>query len=112
MRPRQEIAAGNGSWASGDDRFKTPTVTFADVGGLEESKKQIRDLVQANLNGKKFAEYGGHSADNGICGGTVAGAPRRLRLSGRSIADAGLSAGVAGIELRSCGGWRQNVDRL
>ncbi|MEK7996880.1 MAG: hypothetical protein AAB403_24010, partial [Planctomycetota bacterium] len=47
MRPRQEIAAGSGSWASGDDRFKTPTLTFADVGGLEESKKQIRDLVQA-----------------------------------------------------------------
>ena len=58
MRPRQEIAAGNASWASGDDRFKTPTLTFADVGGLEESKKQIRDLVQANLNGKKFGEYG------------------------------------------------------
>ena len=58
MRPRQEIAAENGSWASGDDRFKTPTLTFADVGGLEESKKQIRDLVQANLNGKKFGEYG------------------------------------------------------
>jgi transitional endoplasmic reticulum ATPase len=58
MRPRQEIATGSGSWASGDDRFKTPTLTFADVGGLEESKKQIRDLVQANLNGKKLGEYG------------------------------------------------------
>ena len=58
IRPRQEIAAGSGSWASGDDRFKTPTLTFADVGGLEESKKQIRDLLQANLNGKKFGEYG------------------------------------------------------
>jgi transitional endoplasmic reticulum ATPase len=58
MKPRQEIAAGNGSWASGDDRFKTPTLTFADVGGLEESKKHIRDLVQANLNGKTFGEYG------------------------------------------------------
>ena len=58
MRPRQEIAAGSGSWASGDDRFKTPTLTFADVGGLEEAKKQIRDLVQVNLHGKKFGEYG------------------------------------------------------
>src|SRR2546427_8565560 len=58
MRPRQKIAAGSGSWASGDDRFKTPTLTFADVGGLEESKKQIRDLIEANLNGKKFEEYG------------------------------------------------------
>ena len=45
MRPRQEIAAGNASWASGDDpRLKTPTLTFADVGGLEESKKQIRKI--------------------------------------------------------------------
>src|ERR1035438_7495320 len=58
MRPRQEIAAGRGTWASNDVHLKTPDRTFADVGGLEESKKQIRDLVQANLNGKKFGEYG------------------------------------------------------
>ena len=58
MRPRQEIVAGGGSWASDNDQLKTPTLTFADVGGLEESKRQIRDLVQANLNGKKFGEYG------------------------------------------------------
>jgi hypothetical protein len=58
MRQRQEIAAGGGTWASSDVHLKTPTLTFADVGGLEESKKQIRDLVQANLNGKKFGEYG------------------------------------------------------
>ena len=45
-------------WASNDDQLKTPALTFADVGGLEESKKQIRELVQANLNGKKFGEYG------------------------------------------------------
>ena len=42
----------------GRRHLKTPALTFADVGGLEESKKQIRDLVQANLNGKKFGEYG------------------------------------------------------
>src|SRR6266849_2772912 len=58
MRPRQEIAAGGGSWASGEEQLKTPTLTFADVGGLEESKKQIRDLIQSNINGKKFGEYG------------------------------------------------------
>jgi ATP-dependent 26S proteasome regulatory subunit len=58
MRPRQEIAAGGGTWASNDVHLKTPARTFADVGGLEESKKQIRDLVQANLNGKKFGDYG------------------------------------------------------
>jgi SpoVK/Ycf46/Vps4 family AAA+-type ATPase len=58
MRPRQEIAAGGATWAPTDVHLKTPALTFADVGGLEESKKQIRDLVQANLNGKKFGEYG------------------------------------------------------
>ena len=58
MRPRQEIAAGGATWAPTDVHLKTPDRTFADVGGLEESKKQIRDLVQANLNGKKFGEYG------------------------------------------------------
>src|SRR5205814_10034799 len=55
---RQEIAAGGGTWASSDVHLKTPALTFADVGGLEESKNQIRDLVQANLNGKKFGDYG------------------------------------------------------
>src|SRR5207245_2740568 len=54
MRPRQEIAAGGGTWASNDVHLKTPDRTFADVGGLEESTKQIRQLVQANLNGTKF----------------------------------------------------------
>lgn len=58
MRPRQEIAAGGGGWASGADQLRKPTLTFADVGGLEEAKKQIRELVQANLNGKKFGQYG------------------------------------------------------
>jgi transitional endoplasmic reticulum ATPase len=58
MRPRQEIAAGGGGWASGADQLRKPTLTFADVGGLEEAKRQIRELVQANLNGKKFGQYG------------------------------------------------------
>ncbi len=58
MRPRQEIAAGGGGWASGADQLRRPTLTFADVGGMEEAKKQIRELVQANLNGKKFGQYG------------------------------------------------------
>jgi hypothetical protein len=58
MRPRPEIVAGGGTGASDDVHLRTPALTFADVGGLEESKKQIRDLVQANLNGKKFGEYG------------------------------------------------------
>ena len=61
MRPRQEIAAGGGGWASGADQLTKPTLTFADVGGLEEAKKQIRELVQANLNGKKFGQITGCS---------------------------------------------------
>lgn len=58
MRPRQEIAAGGGGRASSGDEVRKPALTFADVGGLEEAKKQIRELVQANLNGKKFGQYG------------------------------------------------------
>ena len=59
MRPRQEIAAGGGDLGFGRlTSLRTPTHTFADVGGLEEAKKQIRELVQANLNGKKFGQYG------------------------------------------------------
>jgi transitional endoplasmic reticulum ATPase len=58
MRPRQEIVAGGGSWAASEGQLKKPALTFADIGGLQEAKKQIRELVQANLNGKKFGEYG------------------------------------------------------
>ena len=58
MRPRQEIVSGGGRWASSGDQLTKPALTFADVGGLEEAKKQIRDLVLANLNGKKFGQYG------------------------------------------------------
>ena len=58
MRPKQEIVAGGGSWSSDDSRLKTPAFTFADIGGLEEAKRQIRDLVHANLNGKQFGQHG------------------------------------------------------
>ena len=58
MRPRQEIVSGGGSWAASGGQLRKPALTFADVGGLEEAKKQIRELVQANLNGKKFGQYG------------------------------------------------------
>ena len=44
--------------ASGDYESKAPTHTFADVGGLEEAKKQIRELAQGNLHAKKFDQYG------------------------------------------------------
>ena len=58
MRPRQEIVAGSGNWTSDHSWHKTPAVTFSDIGGLEEAKRQIRDLVHANLHGKKFGQYG------------------------------------------------------
>lgn len=43
---------------------KKPALTFADVGGLEDAKKQIRELVRANLDGGKLRQYGVHR--NGI----------------------------------------------
>ncbi|MEZ5398659.1 MAG: AAA family ATPase [Bryobacteraceae bacterium] len=58
MRPRQEIVAGGGNWTSDGSRLRAPAFTFADIGGLEEAKRQIRELVYANLNGKKFGQYG------------------------------------------------------
>ena len=58
MRPRQEIISGGGSWVSSGDQMRQPALTFADVGGLEHAKKQIRELVQANLNAKKLGDYG------------------------------------------------------
>jgi len=38
--------------------MRKPALTFADVGGLEEAKRQIRELIQANLAARRFAQYG------------------------------------------------------
>ena len=38
--------------------IRKAALTFADVGGLEEAKKQIRELVQANLDGRRLGKYG------------------------------------------------------
>ena len=38
--------------------MRRPALTFADVGGLEDAKKQIRELVQANLEGRTLGQYG------------------------------------------------------
>lgn len=35
-----------------------PKVCFADVGGMEEAKQQIRDLIESRLNPQKYAAYG------------------------------------------------------
>ena len=58
MRPRQAIIGNSGGRALQGGEMRKPTLTFADVGGLEEPKKQIRELVQANLEGRRFDQYG------------------------------------------------------
>jgi transitional endoplasmic reticulum ATPase len=35
-----------------------PSITFSDIGGMEEAKKQIRDIVENRLNPGKFGRYG------------------------------------------------------
>ena len=49
MRPRQAIVGSSGSPIGQGGEMRRPALTFADVGGLEDAKKQIRELVQANL---------------------------------------------------------------
>lgn len=35
-----------------------PTITFADVGGMEDAKRQIREIVENRLHPGKFGKYG------------------------------------------------------
>jgi len=58
MRPRQPIAVGSGTGMMRGTEMRKPARTFADVGGLEEAKRQIRELVQSNLDSKRFGNYG------------------------------------------------------
>jgi len=58
MRPRQAIATSSGSGTMRGAEAKRPVLQFADVGGLEEEKRQIRELVESNLDSKKFSHYG------------------------------------------------------
>jgi ATP-dependent Zn protease len=37
--------------------FPVPRVRFADVGGMDEAKQQIRELVESRLNPQKYAAY-------------------------------------------------------
>src|SRR5579872_882608 len=39
-------------------RTTRPIVTFADVGGMEEAKQQIREIVENRLHPGKFGKYG------------------------------------------------------
>jgi len=58
MRPRQAIMASAGSGALQGGQMRKPVLTFADVGGLEEAKRQIRELIQTNLDARRFGQYG------------------------------------------------------
>jgi ATP-dependent 26S proteasome regulatory subunit len=58
MRPRQAIVGSSGSGVGQGGEMRRPALTFADVGGLEDAKKQIRELVQANLEGRTLGQYG------------------------------------------------------
>ena len=35
-----------------------PNITFADVGGMEEAKQQIREIVENRLHPDRFGKYG------------------------------------------------------
>ena len=58
MRPRQTIMGSAGGGAAQGGELRKPALTFADVGGLEEAKRQIRELIQANLDARRFGQYG------------------------------------------------------
>src|SRR5262249_51163347 len=58
MRPRKAVAVSFGSETMNRAEMKRSTLGFADVGGLEDAKRQIRELVQANLDSKRFNQYG------------------------------------------------------
>jgi len=58
MRPQQAISASSGGATLQGGEMRKSALTFADVGGLEEAKRQIRELVQANLDARKFGQYG------------------------------------------------------
>lgn len=38
--------------------LRVPKVRFADVGGMEDAKQQIREVVESRLNPQKYARYG------------------------------------------------------
>jgi hypothetical protein len=58
MRPRQTIMGSAGGGTAQRGELRKPALTFADVGGLEEAKRQIRELIQANLDARRFGQYG------------------------------------------------------
>jgi ATP-dependent Zn protease len=54
------LGFGPRSTGTSNPEMKTtrPTVTFADVGGMDEAKEQIRKIVENRLKPRKFGKYG------------------------------------------------------
>lgn len=55
---KREIAVNAQSRLAQRTEVKKTALTFADVGGLEDPKEEIRELVQANLDGDRLGKYG------------------------------------------------------
>lgn len=54
--PRQRQSSVDGPTAAPE--LRVPKVRFADVGGMEEVKQQIREVVESRLYPQKYAAYG------------------------------------------------------
>lgn len=52
----QDRRSGNTGQAVSE--LRVPQVRFADLGGMQEAKQQIREVVESRLNPQKYARYG------------------------------------------------------
>lgn len=52
----QDRRSGNTGQAVSE--LRVPRVRFADLGGMQEAKQQIREVVESRLNPQKYARYG------------------------------------------------------
>lgn len=59
-QPVQNVTAS----AKSAPELRVPKIRFADVGGMDDAKEQIREVVEGRLNPQKYAAYG--IARNGI----------------------------------------------
>jgi transitional endoplasmic reticulum ATPase len=65
-RPRRRSRPAQGNGPTGYEGLPTkpvpelrvPKIRFADVGGMEDAKQQIREVVESRLNRQKYAAYG------------------------------------------------------
>lgn len=59
LSPSQSSAPNSASAIPQRQQFaKVPQLRFADVGGLDEEKRQIRELVQSRIEAGKYRKYG------------------------------------------------------